>query len=140
VAVFNVLEHTYDPIQVMQNVRRITSPGGAILVSTPVVWPVHNFPGDFVRLLPDWYIQFADQNHLVINPDTFCWLSYFGITPINQTLNHSQSQIPNFLNSGLAKSPTRYWISRIIHRLFNTFGRTHVYGNVAISAAFQVPG
>lgn len=140
VGVFNVLEHTYNPVQVLQNVLSITRPGGVIVVSTPVIWPIHNFPGDFVRLLPDWYLEFARQNQLMLKPETFCWLSSFGLKPISSEQNNNQVQIPNFLNSGQAKSPIRYWISRFAHRLFNTFGRTHVFPNVAIGAAFQIPG
>ena len=58
-------KHTFDPIRMLTNVLSITRSGGTMIISTPVIWPIHNFPGDYLRLLPDWYVMFAHRNNLI---------------------------------------------------------------------------
>jgi SAM-dependent methyltransferase len=129
IAIFNVLEHTFDPIRVLQNAPGLLRPKGSLLVVTPAIWNLHRFPRDYVRLLPDWYREFAQQFDLSIHPEAFCWLSEFGITQIKDL----DGTFPNFLTLG---SPLRRWISRVIHKLFNTYGRSHTLANIAIGVAF----
>lgn len=139
VAIFNVLEHTFDPLVVLQNALNIVEPGGTVLVVTPAIWPIHNYPADYVRLLPNWYEEFAKRNGITLVPDTFCWLSEFGITRIHNLVMDKNYVFPSFLNLGKASSSWRYWISRIVHRVFNTYGRSHSFTHNAIGAAFHVP-
>ena len=77
-----------------------------MIISTPVIWPIHNFPGDYLRLLPDWYVMFAHRNNLILKPETFCWLTQFGIIPIEDHMVEGIYQIPNFLA----------WAGRNLHR------------------------
>ncbi len=139
-AVFNVLEHTFDPIRMLTNVLSITRSGGTMIISTPVIWPIHNFPGDYLRLLPDWYVMFAHRNNLILKPETFCWLTQFGIIPVEDHLVEGIYQIPNFLSMGRKKSPSKYWITRTVQKLFNTYGRSHSFTHAALGAAFILPG
>jgi hypothetical protein len=131
--VFNVLEHTFDPITVLSNVLSCLSSDGTLLVVTPAIWPVHNYPGDYNRLLPDWYRQFAELHHLKLIDEYFCWLSQFGIDPIASL----QNEFPTYRSRGLSDSTPRYWISRLGHRLLNTYGRSHWATHTAIGAAFN---
>lgn len=43
------LEHTKQPHLVVKEMYRITKVGGTVLLTTPMVWPVHEAPYDFFR-------------------------------------------------------------------------------------------
>jgi hypothetical protein len=133
VCIFNVLEHTFDPITVLTNALSCVERGGSLLVVVPSVWPIHSYPGDYVRLLPDWYMAFARRHELQLLDQSFCWLSHFGIESIN---SRSEAMLPSYLTRPLGVSRSRYWISRIGHKLLNTYGRSHWATNSAIAAAF----
>ncbi len=138
VAIFNVLEHTFDPIGVMRNALQCVRPGGSLIVVTPAVWPIHSHPGDFTRILPNWYEEFATRYRLDLIDRGFCWLSSFGIQGIGDLRNDSgEYQYPTFLNSGRAHAKLRYWTSRVVHRAFDTYGRNHTMQHVAVGAAFR---
>lgn len=130
--VFNVLEHTFDPITVLCNTLSCLASNGTLLVVTPAIWPLHNYPGDFNRLLPDWYRRFAELYNLKIIEQYFCWLSPFGIEPIS----HLEDEFPTYRSRGLSNSAARYWISRLVHKMFNTYGRCHWATHTAIGTAF----
>ena len=44
-----VLEHTRQPFQVMQEFARLLHPGGYLLLSVPFIYPVHESPHDYWR-------------------------------------------------------------------------------------------
>jgi SAM-dependent methyltransferase len=131
VCVFNVLEHTFDPLTVLLNSLSCVEAGGALLVVTPSIWPIHNFPRDFNRMLPDWYREFARRTGLDLPESLFCWLSQFGIEPIE-----AGAELPGWNSRGRAMSERRYWTSRLAHSLLNTYGRSHWATHSAIGAAF----
>lgn len=131
VSIFNVLEHTYDPITVLKNALACVEDGGTLLVVTPAIWPIHNYPFDYNRLLPDWYREFSKSNDLRLIDNEFCWLSAFGIECIK-----SAAALPNFMTTSLGVSRYRYWASRIGHKILNTYGRSHSLTHSAIGAAF----
>jgi SAM-dependent methyltransferase len=138
VAIFNVLEHTFDPITVLRNALSCVAEGGTLLVVTPVVWGIHNYPRDYNRLLPDWYEQFARLNKLRLLDDAFCWLSGpFGILRVSELKEGDLYVLPAFLSIGKTRSPIRYWTSRAVHKLFNTYGRSHTFPHAAIGVAFN---
>jgi SAM-dependent methyltransferase len=141
VAVFNVLEHTFDPIAFLHNALHCVASGGTLLVVTPAVWPLHNWPVDCVRLMPHWYEEFARQFGLSLVPDAFCWLSQFGIIKVSNLISQGRGgyQLPTFHDLGRSQSIRRYWVSRFIHRIFDTYGRSHSFTHAAIGAAFVVP-
>jgi SAM-dependent methyltransferase len=132
VCVFNVLEHTFDPITVLSNALSCLASNGTLLVVTPAIWPLHNYPNDYNRLLPDWYRRFAEFYNLKLIHEHFSWLSPFGIEPIS----HLEDEFPTYASKGQSDSASRYWISRLVHRLFNTYGRSHWATHTAIAAAF----
>jgi SAM-dependent methyltransferase len=132
VCIFNVLEHTFDPVTVLGNALSCVDENGTLLVVAPSIWPIHNYPGDYNRLLPDWYREFAKRSRLALVPDLFCWLSQFGIEPVSSF----ELELPTYISRRKSVPMSRYWISRITHKALNTFGRSHWAANSAIGAAF----
>lgn len=47
-----VLEHLEEPIAALREARRLLRPGGALLLTTPLMWPLHETPRDFFRYTP----------------------------------------------------------------------------------------
>lgn len=139
VVIFNVLEHTFDPAMVLRNALSCLNPGGALVVVAPSVWSIHAYPRDFLRLLPDWFVEFGKQNGLTIIEGLFCFISPFGINRVNIFGDEGKRELPNYLNAGRIQYPFRYWTSRIVHKLFNTFGRSHPFTHAAIGAVFNKP-
>jgi hypothetical protein len=137
VCIFNVLEHTFDPLTVLTNGLSCVDTGGTLLVVTPSIWPIHNYPGDYNRLLPDWYVEFARRNNLKLAERHFCWLSQFGIETIDPT---SDISFPTYMSREHSSNKLRYWISRVGHKALNTYGRSHWATHAAIGAAFLVSG
>jgi SAM-dependent methyltransferase len=138
VGMFSVLEHTFDPITVLRNALSCVAEGGNLIVATPVTWPIHNFPRDYNRLLPDWYEEFARLNKIKLLDDAFCWLSgEFGICRVHDLKEGDNYVLPTFLSRGKDHSPIRYWMSRAVHKLFNTYGRSHTFPHVAIGIVYR---
>ena len=134
VAIFNVLEHTFDPITVLRNAMACVAPSGSLLVVVPSSWQLHDFPRDYTRLLPHWFEEFALRFGLTIDDGLFCWLSPFGITNIRSLREDGAYVLPSYRNLGRMQSPYRYWVSRVAHRVLNTYGRNHWATYVAIGA------
>ncbi len=134
---FNILEHTFDPICILRNAMRCVRPGGTLLLVVPAVWPLHDFPRDYCRLMPHWFEQFAAQYGLILVREAFCWLSQFGITPVADLQSGGQYELPSFLTLGKSH-PFRYWRTRFGHKLLNTYGRSHWFTHCAIGAALSL--
>ena len=130
VLVLNVLEHTFDPVRVLDNALSLVMRGGNLVVITPVVWTLHSFPIDTCRLNPDWYEEYAKRRGLVLDPATFVYLGY-GKVEAFRDQNAAYTLPPPTTNR------LRYWHSRLIHKALNTFGRGMVFpSHVAIGAVF----
>lgn len=56
-----VMEHIFNPAQVLAEFHRILRPGGSVLITCPFSWPLHEVPYDFAR-----YTPFALQ-HLLLS-------------------------------------------------------------------------
>ncbi len=82
----NVLEHTFNPITILDNLCGLLKPGGYLLISTPLMWPLHSYPYDFWRPLPDFYEQYAKRNNLELPKDRF---KYLGFGLVEEYATHS---------------------------------------------------
>lgn len=50
------LEHVANPLEVVSQMRRVLKPGGWLVLSSPANgFPIHRFPRDYWRILPDTY-------------------------------------------------------------------------------------
>lgn len=47
-----VLEHSFEPVKALQELSRLLKPSGAIIITTPFAYPIHEAPYDFSRLTP----------------------------------------------------------------------------------------
>jgi 2-polyprenyl-3-methyl-5-hydroxy-6-metoxy-1,4-benzoquinol methylase len=61
-----VLEHIADPSAAFAEMRRLCRPDGAIILTTPFAYPLHEEPHDFVRLTPHAIRECAAQNGLQV--------------------------------------------------------------------------
>ncbi len=60
-----VLEHVSDTRAALAELRRLCTPGGVIILTTPFVYPIHEEPFDFVRVTPDQLRALAHEAGLV---------------------------------------------------------------------------
>ncbi len=130
VLLLNVLEHVFNPIRILDNACKLVRKGGVIVVITPAVWPLHNFPMDAWRILPNFYEEYAKRRKLDLVQKYF---EYLGKGPVSafQEANGAY-RFPPPCNASF-----RYWYSRIVHKAFNTFGRSMFQpGHVSIGAVF----
>ena len=62
----NVLEHVFKPIDVLDNMKSLLKGRGYLLVVVPLVWDLHNYPADFYRLNPDFFIAYSQNAKLEV--------------------------------------------------------------------------
>jgi len=131
VLILNVLEHTFDPIRVLDNAVKLLRSGGSLVVLTPAVWPLHNFPMDVWRILPNFYEEYAKRRSLRLLPQSF---EFIGYGPIDDfAVAKSIYAFPKPGKPGL-----RRFFGRAIHKAFNTFGRSMAQPSyVSVAAVFQ---
>jgi SAM-dependent methyltransferase len=130
--ILNVLEHTFDPIKILDNAARLLRPGGCIVTLTPCMWPIHNYPIDCVRLLPDWYREYARRRKSVrLREKSF---HYVGLGPIANYATGHEPRLP-----GPWRGRYQEIYSKAVHKLFNTTGRTQwSKSHLAICAIFDL--
>lgn len=135
ILVLNVLEHAFEPIRILDNCARLLKPSGALVVIAPAAWTLHSYPVDCYRFLPDWFDRYAETRGMTIDADRF---EYVGYGPVRRFADpEGRYALPP-----PTKSAFRYWRSRVVHKLFDTFGRGMVSpGNLGIGAVMRIgPG
>jgi len=131
VLVLNVLEHTFNPIQILDCALSLVSQGGKLIVITPAVWTLHNYPIDCYRLLPNWYEQYAATRSCDLLVQYFDFVGYGAVRSFIDRDGNYQFPPP-------ATSKFKYWRSRLIQKLFNTYGRGMAFpSNFAIGAVYS---
>lgn len=132
VLILNVLEHTFDPIRVLDNAAALLRPGGVLVALTPSVWPLHNYPMDAWRILPNFYEVYAKRRGLELLEGYF---EYVGFGPVANFRNADGT----YTYPPPCRPGFRYWASRIVHKAFNTFGRSMFQpSHLAVAAVFRV--
>jgi len=134
ILMLNVLEHTFDPLRVLDNAMTLLKPGGTLVVLTPAVWPLHSFPFDSCRLLPDFYREYASRRGMRLLNEHF---EYVGFGKVDEF--RDQQGNPSFPPP--CSGSWRLLFSRAIHRCFNTFGRSMFQpSHVAVAVVLIAPG
>lgn len=131
VFVLNVLEHAFLPIAVLDNAIKLCKTGGTVVTIAPCMWPVHNYPRDYQRLLPDWFVTYAERRPNVRLIERH--FEFLGFGPVADFMQNGERRLP---------SPFRHTAeslySRAVHKLFNTTGRGQwTAHHVAIGAVFE---
>jgi len=126
--VLNVLEHTFDPIRVLDNVLSILDAKGTCVVVVPSVWTLHDFPRDCWRINPNFFEEFVRRRGFSLNTD---WFEYVGFGRIDNFRDaEGHYTLPNPIDASLGGV-----YSRAVHRIFNTRGRgMMLFSHVAIGA------
>jgi SAM-dependent methyltransferase len=120
ILVLNVLEHTFEPIKIIDSCLSVLKSNGKVVIVTPSVWQIHNYPIDCFRFLPNFYQEYAKKRNVKIDPNFFEYLGY--------------GSISGFLNAdGTMAFPPPWkresdrFFGKVIHRIFNTFGRRMIF-------------
>lgn len=133
VLILNVLEHTFDPVRVLDHALSIVRPGGNLVLLTPAVWPLHDYPFDAFRLLPNFYEQYAKRRGLELEPDSFEFIGR------GKVRDHRQ---PDGTYAFPRPTANRWHdlYSRAVQKLFNTTGR-HMFfpAHQAVGCVLQKP-
>ena len=124
VLVMNLLEHVYDPILALRNCCSLVAPGGACVVVTPIMWQIHDYPRDFWRPLPDFYLEFARREGLETSVDDMRYLTLDQVIPVGELTEGTQKKLPSKAGAAtrLFGSARSAW-SRTVHKALNTYGR-----------------
>lgn len=118
---FNTLEHVFNPVVVLENLANLLNKNGTLLISTPVMWPIHGYPSDFHRPLPNFYEEFARRYNFQILPRSF---EYLGFGSVSKFRGEGKTGFPPVL-----KNSFRFLFGKLIHKFFRTFGRDFLYPN-----------
>jgi SAM-dependent methyltransferase len=116
VLILNVIEHTFDPIRVLDNARTLLATGGALVVLTPAVWPLHCYPIDTWRILPDFYREYAKRKRMMLVADRFDFVGFGRVDAFRDNRGAPSFPPP-------ANAPWKMLLGRSVHKAFNTFGR-----------------
>ncbi|HWX46303.1 MAG TPA: hypothetical protein VNY52_13410 [Solirubrobacteraceae bacterium] len=123
VLVMNLLEHVYDPIRVLEHALLLLAGGGALVVAGPTVWQLHDFPGDYWRPMPDFFLEFARRNGCTLDIADMRWLVGVALIPLDDLSVGTQKLLPSTFNAGRLYGGRRARWSRLVHRAAHTIGR-----------------
>lgn len=117
----NLFEHVYDPVRGLENMLRLVAHGGACVVVTPTVWEIHDYPADYWRFLPDFWLEFAKRNScLVCEPR---WIVGNRLIRWDELMVGTQKNLPGKVHGDRVWGRTRHLWSRASHRALRTIGR-----------------
>lgn len=141
VLVFNLLEHVYNPIEALENAMTLVAPGGVGVVVGPAVWQLHDYPRDFWRPMPDFFVEFASRNRLEVVDDVLMWIVEGRIAPVERFSVGAQKKLPSISKPGAFEvwgKPYAYW-SRAAQEILRTFGRRTPYPDTGLGVTLRKP-
>jgi len=88
-----------------------------MVVLTPAVWPLHSYPFDVWRILPDFYREYARRRGMRLDEDHFVFAGFGPVTAFSD-----MDGAPSFPPPAAGR--WRLLFGRVVHKCFNTFGRS----------------
>jgi hypothetical protein len=143
VLLFNLLEHVYEPAVALRHAVSLVEPGGAAVVVGPSVWQLHDYPRDYWRPMPDFFLEFARREGMQVVDDEFCWLleQHERIIPISDlTMPGGQKQFPGRNTATQVFGAFRATASLYIQRGLNLTGRVMHFPQVGIGVVLRKAG
>ena len=95
VLVFNLLEHVYDPIAALRNAMSLVAPGGVAVVVGPAIWQLHDYPRDYWRPMPDFFVEFAEREGYSVVREAMMWTVLGRLVAVDQLSIGSQKKLPS---------------------------------------------
>jgi SAM-dependent methyltransferase len=130
ILVLNVLEHTFAPTAILDNCLGLLKSDGVLVVLTPCVWPLHNYPADVLRLNPKYYEQYALKRNLKLAEPYFQYVGFGRVGDFRDKAGNLRYPPPT-----MSRFHRAY--SKAIHVLAHTTGsRMKFPGRVAVAAVF----
>jgi SAM-dependent methyltransferase len=133
----NVLEHLYEPIKALNNIISLLRNGGYIIIVTPLVWDLHDWPHDYYRLNPDFYKKYTKDSNLRILDDTFL-LSSRENRQFYPDLNVIPMIIPDFYKPIVQKSDFLKISSDIDELWSNLIQNSYINNEGGLQQAFTL--
>lgn len=131
ILVLNVLEHTFNPVLILDNCLRLLAPDGKLIIITPSIWPLHDYPFDTWRINPNFYEEYARKRQMCLLDNYFEYVGKGCIKDFKDLQGNYAYPFPN--NSQLHRL-----YSRIIHCVFRTYGRgMYSPTHLAVAAVMQ---
>lgn len=90
----NTLEHIFEPLKALDNMLALARPGGYLLVVAPCVWEPHAWPHDYCRLLPDFFVKYAQSRGVAVVEDSM-FLSVRDTRKFTSELKSFPEEIPD---------------------------------------------
>ena len=143
VLMFNLLEHVYEPALALRHAADLVEPGGVVVVVGPSVWQLHDYPRDYWRPMPDFFLEFALRHRLGVVAEHFCWLMEGNerIIPIDDlTAATGQKRFPGRETATEVFGPVRATASRYVQRGLNLTGRAMHFPQVGIAVVLRKDG
>ena len=126
VLLFNLLEHVFDPLTALRNAVQLAAPGGVVVVSGPAIWELHDYPADYWRPMPGFFLEFARRHGHEIVPGSAMWILESGLIPIDALREGSQYLVPSARHArALHGRRLATWTSAL-DRAFGALGRRPV--------------
>lgn len=141
VLVFNLLEHVYNPIGALENAMGLVAPGGVAVVVGPAVWQLHDYPKDYWRPMPDFFVEFAERNGYKVIPEALMWIVEGRAVPVSLFSLGDQKKLPSISRPGVFEvwgKPGALW-SRAVHSALHTFGRRTPYPDSGLGVVIRKP-
>lgn len=137
VFVMNLLEHVYDPIRALEGALCLVDAGGSLVVAGPTVWQLHDFPADFWRPMPDFFIEFAQRHECEIPTGGLQWIVVDRLIDVETMRRNGQKQLPSAHTAPEVWGRSRAVRSRLIHRVAHTTGRDMFFPYVGLGACLR---
>lgn len=131
VLVLNVIEHTFSPVQILDNALSLLEPGGLLVTLTPAIWPLHQYPLDVWRPMPNFYEEYALRRKVELLDEYFLFTTFGRVRDFGEGKGAYHFPL-------VAKRGLRSLVSHVVHWAFSTYGRGMFHpSHVSIAATFR---